>query len=137
MIARAVLPTDGAALVEFFAGMRGSVRVAFEEGTQAQWLYDLLTPLVDGVVVCDRRGEHRGNKAGQIDADKLLQRLLSGDLRAVYHGSADRAVLRELTRTYSTVVEDSTRVMLRLKSLFRAVAIRVTGKRVYGSRRCW
>lgn len=131
VIARAVLPTEATALVEFFAGMRGSVQVAFEEGTQAQWLHDLLVPVADRVVVCDRRGEHRGNKADEGDADKLSQRLLTGDLRAVYHGSADRATLQELTRTYRNLVEDSTRAMLRLKSLFRARAIRAPGKRVY------
>jgi hypothetical protein len=37
--------------------MRGSIHVTFEEGTQAQWLYDLLVPVVDRVLVCDRRGE--------------------------------------------------------------------------------
>jgi transposase len=134
VIARSVLPTERTALVEFFAGMRGSIHVAFEEGTQAQWLHDLLTPLVDRVLVCHRRGEHRGNKADQVDADQLSRRLFTGDLRAVYHGSTDRATLRELTRTYSNVVEDATRVMLRLKSLFRARAIATPGKRVYAMR---
>jgi hypothetical protein len=36
VIARSILPTDEAALVEFFGSMRGSIQVAFEEGTQAQ-----------------------------------------------------------------------------------------------------
>ncbi|MBI4546104.1 MAG: hypothetical protein HY703_12970, partial [Gemmatimonadetes bacterium] len=58
-----ILPTEEAALVEFFRGMRGAIHVAFEEGTQAQWLHDLLAPVVDRVVVCDRRGQARqGNK---------------------------------------------------------------------------
>jgi hypothetical protein len=35
--------------------MRGTVHVAFEEGTQAQWLHDVLVPLVARVVVCDQR----------------------------------------------------------------------------------
>jgi hypothetical protein len=56
VIARSVLPAEGVALTEFVRGMRGAVHVAFEEGTQAQWLHDLLTPLVHRVVVCDRRG---------------------------------------------------------------------------------
>jgi len=42
VIARSVVPTGAAAVVEFFRGMRGAIHVAFEEGTQAQWLYDLL-----------------------------------------------------------------------------------------------
>jgi transposase len=132
VIARSIVPTEAGAITEFFTGMRGSIHVAFEEGTQAQWLHDLLAPLVDRIIVCDRRGEHRGNKADQVDADRLSLRLLSGDLRPVYHGSTDRATLRELTRTYSNLVEDSTRLMLRLKSLFRARAIRAPGKRIYG-----
>ena len=57
VIARTVLPTEGQALTEFFGGMRGAVPVAFEEGTQAQWLHDLLIPLVHRVVVCDRHGK--------------------------------------------------------------------------------
>src|SRR5436309_2985830 len=72
VIARSVLPTEQLALVEFFRGMRGAVHVAFEEGTQAQWLHDLLVPLVERVIVCDRRGQRRsGNKSDQVDADHL------------------------------------------------------------------
>jgi hypothetical protein len=63
VIARSILPTEAPPVVEFFRGMRGTVHVAFEEGTQAQWLHDLLVPLVHRVVVCDRHGEkRRGNK---------------------------------------------------------------------------
>jgi hypothetical protein len=39
--------------------------------------------------------------------------------------------LGELTRTYRSVVEDATRVMQRLKSLFRSRSIRARGRRVY------
>ncbi|MGH7574138.1 MAG: IS110 family transposase [Longimicrobiales bacterium] len=132
VIARCILPSEPVALVEFFRGMRGAIHVAFEEGTQAQWLHDLLVPHVDRVVVCDRRGEtKRGNKADQVDADRLSHLLCSGNLRAVYHG-AERATLKELTRAYRDVVKDSTRVMQRLKALFRGRAIRAPGKQVYG-----
>jgi transposase len=132
VIARSILPTEAPAVVEFFRGMRGTVHVAFEEGTQAQWLHDLLVPLVHRVVVCDRHGEKRpGNKGDQVDADQLSVRLWRGGLRAVYHGSPQRATLKELTRTYRNLVEDATRVMLRLKALFRARAIPVPGTRVY------
>ena len=132
VIARSVLPTDGGAITEFFRGMRGAVHVTFEEGTQAQWLHDLLVPRVDRVVVCDRRGTPRqGNKGDHVDADQLSDLLRCGRLRAVYHASAERTTLKELTRTYRTVVEDATRVMLRLKALFRARTIPTPGTRVY------
>jgi transposase len=72
VIARSELPTEAGALTEFVRGMRGAVHLTFEEGTQAQWLHDLLTPLVDRVIVCDRRGAARqGNKGDQVDADQV------------------------------------------------------------------
>ena len=132
VIARSVLPTDGSALTEFFRGMRGAIHVAFEEGTQAQWLHDLLAPRVDRVVVCDQRGRLRpGNNDDRRDADELSEQLRRGGLRAVYHGGGTDAGLKELTRGYQNLVEDTTRVMLRLKALFRARAIRTPGKGVY------
>jgi hypothetical protein len=33
VIARSVLPTDAAPILEFFRGMRGAIHVALEEGT--------------------------------------------------------------------------------------------------------
>jgi len=132
VLARSVLETHGPSIVEYFRGMRGAVHVVFEEGTQSQWLHDLLAPLVDRVVVCDRRGQARqGNKGDQVDADQLSELLRRGGLRAVYHGSPQRADLKELTRAYRTLVEDGTRVMLRLKALFRARAIKTPGSAVY------
>ena len=75
MLARSIFPTEEQAVLEFFSGMRGSIHVTFEEGTQAQWLYDLLVPVVDRVLVCDRRGEKRRgrHKGDQADADELSE----------------------------------------------------------------
>lgn len=132
VIARSVVPTEAAPLLEYLRGMRGTIHVAFEEGTQAQWLYDLLAPEVDRVIVCNRRGDApRGNKADQADADELSDLLRCDRLRAVYHGSADRRTLKELVRTYQNLVEDGTRVMLRLKAVFRARGIKTPGQRLY------
>ena len=132
VIARTILPTEAAPIVDWFRGMRGSVHVAFEEGTQAQWLHDLLVPVVDRVPVCNRRGQSsQGNKADQVDADVLSDLLRRGALRAVYHGSHERATLKEPARTYQHLVEDSTRVMQRLKALFRARGITTAGSAVY------
>lgn len=140
LIARSVIPTEAVTIRELFRGMRGSIHVAFEEGTQAQWLYDLLIPLVDRVVVCNRRGQSsQGNKADHLDADALSELLRQGALQPVYHAGSDRAMLKELARTYTNVVEDSTRVMQRLKALFRARAIKTPGTSVYqpGQRAAW
>jgi len=135
IISRSILPTEELALLEFFGGMRGAIHVTFEEGTQAQWLHDLLVSRVDRVLVCDRRGKSRqGNKGDHVDADQLSELLRRGALRAVYHGSPHLSTLKELTRTYQTVVGDAIRVMQRLKALFRARGIKTPGKRVYHPR---
>ena len=132
VIARSILPTEADALTEFIRGMRGAVHLTFEEGTQAQWLHDLLAPLVQQVIVCDRRGApHPGHKGDQADADLLSDLLRRGGLRAVYHGSPHHATLKELTRAYRNLVEDATRVMLRLKALFRARGLATRGTRIY------
>ena len=51
----------------------------------------------------------------------------------MYHGSPEHTTLKELARTYLNVIEDNTRVMLRLKALFRARGIRTPGRAVYRS----
>lgn len=132
VLAHTIMPTEAPAILEFFHGMRGAIHVALEEGTQAQWLHDLIVRQVTRVVVCDRRGERRhGNKDDLVDADELSEQLRRGGLRAVYHGDARCVQLKELARAYQNLVEDATRVMLRLKARFRARAIRTAGQGVY------
>jgi hypothetical protein len=47
---------ESATILEFFAGLRGTLSGTFEEGTWAAWLYDLLKPhvakLVDVLFSC-------------------------------------------------------------------------------------
>jgi hypothetical protein len=51
VVMESILETKAATLVEFFAGLRGTLSVTFEEGTWAGWLYDVLKPHVDKLVV--------------------------------------------------------------------------------------
>jgi hypothetical protein len=136
VIARAILPTEARTLTEYFCTMRGSIHVAFEEGTQAQWLHDLLLPLVARVVVCNRREERRhGTKSDWHDAEELADSVRRDGLRPVYHDRTPHgAELKELARMYVNLVEDSTRVMARVKALYRARAIRTRGQGVYSAR---
>ena len=69
--------------------MQGTLSVTFEEGTWAAWLYDVLKPHVDKLVVCNPRKNallKDGNKSDRIDAHKLADRLRLDDLKPVYHG---------------------------------------------------
>ena len=137
---RATVPTEARALINLVRGLSGRVEVAFEEGTQAQWLHDLLAPHAARVIVCNVRGHgEKSNKNDQLDADDLSERLRLGALRAVWHGSPAVITLKELVRCYDNLVDDSTRVMLRLKAIYRGRAIGTSGKAIYrpSQRKAW
>jgi transposase len=134
VIMESILETKASTLLEFLAGLRGSLFVTFEEGTWAAWLYDLLKPHVTEVLLCNPRKNallKQGNKSDRIDARKLAERLRLHDLKPVYHGETGVRMLRELARSYLTVVKDLSRVMNRLKARYRSWAISCAGRDVY------
>jgi hypothetical protein len=132
IVMRATIPTEAKAVVRLIRSAGVRVHVVFEEGTQAQWLHDIVTPHAERVVVCNTRGEHGGgNKNDRLDADRLSERLRLGSLKPVFHGEKNLLTLKELVRNYNNLVEDSTRVMQRIKALFRARAILTPGVSVY------
>lgn len=132
VVMRATVRTNADAILSLVKGAGRRVRVALEEGTQAQWLYDVLQPHVEQVIVCNVRGKSEvANKSDRLDADGLSERLRLGSLKAVYHGAPSVLTLKELVRSYNNLVEDATRVMLRIKALFRARAIATPGTSVY------
>jgi transposase len=137
LVMESILETKAATILQFIQGLRGSLYVTFEEGTCATWLYDLLAPQVSRVVVCNPRKNallKGGNKNDRIDARKLAELLRAGLLSPVYHGEAGVRTLRELARSYLALTQDLTRVMNRLKALYRSWAIPCTGTRVYAPR---
>jgi transposase len=137
VVMESILETNVATILEFFEGLRGTLSVTFEEGTWAAWLYDLLKPHVAKLVVCNPRKNallKDGNKSDRIDARKLAERLRLDNLKPVYHGETGVRMLRELARSYLTLVKDLTRVMSRLKAVYRSWAIPCAGRDVYYSR---
>lgn len=138
VVMKATVPTEEKAIVALVRSWP-RVHVAFEEGTQAQWLHDLLRPHAERVTVCNVRGRSETtNKSDRIDADWMSEQLRLGALRSVYHGSTV-ATLKELVRCYMNLVEDSTRVMLRVKAIYRGRAIGTDGEAVYrpSQRKAW
>jgi transposase len=122
LVMEATIETKAETILEFVRGLRGSLRVSFEEGTCAAWLHDLLKPHVSEVLVCDSRKNallRVGNKNDREDARKLAELLFLNKLHAVYHGEAGIRTLKELARSYLTITRDLTRVMNRLKAIYR------------------
>jgi transposase len=134
VVMESILETKAATILEFFAGLRGTLSVTFEEGTWAAWLYDVLEPHVAKLLVCNPRKNallKDGNKSDRIDARKLAELLFLNKLSPVYHGETGVRMLRELARSYLTIVKDLTRVMSRLKAVYRSWAIPCAGRDVY------
>jgi len=109
VVMESILETKASTLLEFFAGLRGSLFVTFEEGTWAAWLYDLLKPHVTEVLVCNPRKIpllKQGNKSDKIDARKLGERLRLHDLKPVYHGETGIPMLRGIYRSSCEVLSN-------------------------------
>jgi len=130
----AILPTQAQALLGFMEGLRGRLHLTLEEGTYAAWWYDLLQGRVGELVVCDPRRNallKEGSKTDRNDARKLADLLRTGMLGAVYHGERSLRNLQELAHCYQALVQDTTRVMNRIKAFYRSNGIDCAGRGVY------
>src|SRR6059058_1241129 len=137
LVMQSVIATHAATILDFIHGLRGTLHLTFEEGTHSAWLYDLLARRVARVVVCNPRQNallKAGNKSDTGDARKLAELLRAGLLAPVYHGVGSTRTLQELVRSYAALTEDTTRVMGRVKALYRSQAIACAGKKPYGRR---
>jgi transposase len=137
LIMESVVETRASSLLQFLHGLRGELHVTLEEGTWAAWLYDRLKPHVHELLVCNPRRNallKEGSKSDQVDARKLADLLRTGMLRPVYHGENGLRTLRELARSYQTISKDLTRVMNRIKALYRGWGIPCAGTQVYAPR---
>src|SRR5215475_10871044 len=134
IVMECVIETKANMILEFVDGLRGDVHVTFEEGTWAAWLYDLLKPHVTKLVVCDPRRNallQDGNQNDRIDARKLAELLQNNQLRPVYHGDHGLRTLKELVRSYLTITKDLSRVMTRVKAIYRSWGIATNGTQIY------
>ena len=73
-VVESIIATKASSIVQFLHGLRGELHVTWEEGTWAAWLYDLLQPQVQHIVVCNPRRNallKEGSKSDKVDARKL------------------------------------------------------------------
>jgi hypothetical protein len=133
LLTQSVRQTEAATIRDFLRGLSGNLLLTFEEGTLAQWLFDLRRPLVAEVLVCNPRENHSltcGSKNDRIDALNLVTWLRAGLLTPVFHGSPKTQTWKQLAHTYDALTEDATRTMNRLKAVYRSQAIKCSGRDV-------
>jgi transposase len=137
LVMQSVVATHAAAILDFIHGLRGTLHLTFEEGTHSAWLHELLVRQAERVVVCNPRKNallKAGNKSDTLDARKLAELLRAGMLSPVYHGETGTATVKQLSASYAALTEDTTRVMSRLKALYRGQAVPSSGQKLYGRR---
>jgi transposase len=129
-----VVETNGQALVEQLKTIAGKKHVCLEEGTQSAWLYEILSPHAEEIVVV-MVSESRGQKSDESDAWNLAEQLRTGAVkRRVFKEVGEYKTLGELGRTHAMIVQDVVRVQNRIKALLRSRGIAVAGKSVYAKK---
>ena len=131
LVMESILETKAETILQFLCGLRGSLHVTLEEGACAGWLHDLLKPHVTQVLVCDPRKNALlkvGNRAiASIrgSSPNCCAPIFSGPF---FTKTRACECLKELARSYMTITKDLTRVMVRLKALYRSWAIPCAGR---------
>jgi transposase len=114
--------------------------LCFEEGPLADWLFRSLSPIVEGVTVCEPRRNHLiakdSDKDDPIDAAKLAQLFRGGYLKAVHHSpSPERALFKQHVGLYHERVRERVRAANRIIAHLRRHGIVVQECHFAGSGR--
>lgn len=134
-----VVETNAQALVGAIRSIAGRRHLCLEEGTLSGWLYEVLSPHVEELVVVGL-SESRGSKNDKLDAFARAEQLRIGAIETRVYKSPGRFTrLRHLAKAYAALVSDSVRVQNRIRGLLRSRAVAANGRGVYtaGSREEW
>jgi transposase len=115
-----VVETKGHALLEAIRGIPGRVHLCLEEGTQSSWLYEILGPQVEEIVVAVPE-ENKGPKDDLRDAWERADELRTGRIRTrVYKAPKHLTALRSAACAYRMATQDVVRVKNRMKAVLRS-----------------
>ncbi len=136
-------PTSAKALIDVVSALRGPNILAVEECHLAQWVKHTLEPYVDHLVVCNPK--HNKWIAADTYADdrtsarKIADLLRGGYVKPVKHRDEAGAELRTVFLHYDKLTRDLARARIRLKAVFREIAVQVKSAELYrpGERETW
>ena len=126
-----VVETNGRALIEAIKTVPGRTHVCLEEGAQSEWLYEVLSPHVDRIVVTHLEESKRGRKDDLTDAFSRAEELRIGAVKPAFKDGGRMGQLRAHVDVQVQVTADVVRVQNRLKALYRSRGVAVTGGAVY------
>ncbi len=132
-VLRKTVDTSEKNLWQTIEQINGERHLTFEESTISQWLYLSLREKVDNLLVCNPTyvAKKQGAKTDFRDALHLAEELRTGHLKAVFHDSSHWSQLRTSVSGYLDIVQEIVRFKNRLKSVFRAEAIKTDESNFY------
>jgi len=112
-------------IVQFFSALPSPNVVAIESVGFYRWLWDLLEPVVDKLVLADatqcRALAGRRIKTDREDALNVAELLAAGRLPTAWAPPSDIAALRDITRHRHYISRQHARVLHRVKSIMAQV----------------
>ena len=129
-----VVETSARYLIDFVTTVPRPRYLCMEEGTQSTWLYEVLQPQVDDIVVTKVR-QSRGPKDDLLDAFALAEQMRMGSVKPVYKYCGSFSRLISLNATYGKLKADRVRTQNRLKALYRSRGVSTAGKSIYDTAR--
>jgi transposase len=121
-LASHLVETNAAALIELVETIPGNRRLVLEEGTQSEWLSQVLRPHVQELVVMvPQKKDARRTKSDFEDAFARAEDLRRNAIdTAVYKPSMAALPLRDAVRLYTVFTIDSTRAKNRFRAQLRS-----------------
>lgn len=127
------LATNGKLIVNYLRSLKGTKKLTFEECELSRWLFGIIKPEVDELIVCNpvANREYKKAKTDKLDARKLARLLRGNFLTPVYHDGSEREKFRDLMSSYQDIVDEGVRLKNRYKSLFRKNGQKFRGEKLY------
>jgi transposase len=132
-IDNATMETNGRLLKEYLRSLNGKKKATIEECEISNWLFEIIKPEVDELIICNpvANSQYKKAKTDKLDARKLARLLRGNFLTPVFHDGSKREAFRSMISGYQDLIEDATRLKNRYKSLFRKVGEKPRGELIY------
>lgn len=131
LLREARVETNGEVLTDFVRGIAGRKHVCIEEGTLSGWLYELLEPLVEEMVVV-LPPKSSGGKNDSADARKRADELRRGNIpRSVFKAPNQFTSLRAAAKAYVVTQRDMVRTKVRIHALYRSRGVHQASAAIY------
>lgn len=116
------IQTSESDLKSFIKSITGELHLTFEESTLSRWLFGIIEPLVDKLIICNPLfiNKKRGPKNDYSDAYHLAQQLRGDFLTPVYRDHNELLELRILVSGHSDLVREITKLKNQYAALIRS-----------------